>query len=82
LFADDQRADTIGALGNSAIKTPNLADRPEHAARVRARTALLEKEQKRLGDTAPLAVPNPKPAGWTPPKQGQPARGSQEKEQP
>src|SRR3954447_15725860 len=24
LFADDQRADTIGALGNSYIKTPNL----------------------------------------------------------
>ena len=24
LFADDQRADTIGALGNPAIKTPNL----------------------------------------------------------
>ena len=24
LFADDQRADTIGALGNSTIKTPNL----------------------------------------------------------
>jgi arylsulfatase A-like enzyme len=24
LFADDQRADTIGALGNSHIKTPNL----------------------------------------------------------
>ena len=24
LFADDQRADTIGALGNSIIKTPNL----------------------------------------------------------
>src|SRR5271155_5694370 len=24
LFADDQRADTIAALGNSVIKTPNL----------------------------------------------------------
>jgi arylsulfatase A-like enzyme len=24
LFADDQRADTIGALGNPDIKTPNL----------------------------------------------------------
>src|SRR4029079_7062883 len=24
LFADDQRADTIGALGNPHIKTPNL----------------------------------------------------------
>ena len=24
LFADDQRADTVGAHGNSAIKTPNL----------------------------------------------------------
>jgi len=30
LFADDQRADTIGALGNSVIQTPNL-DRLTHA---------------------------------------------------
>ena len=24
LFADDQRADTIGSLGNAHIKTPNI----------------------------------------------------------
>jgi arylsulfatase A-like enzyme len=30
LFADDQRADTIAALGNPVIKTPNL-DRLAHA---------------------------------------------------
>ena len=29
IFADDQRADTIGALGNPAIRTPNL-DRLVH----------------------------------------------------
>jgi arylsulfatase A-like enzyme len=69
-------------LRNDPDEITNLADRPEYAARVRALTAMLEKEQKHYGDTAPLTVPNPKPAEWTPPKQGKTARGSQEKEQP
>jgi arylsulfatase A-like enzyme len=49
-------------------ETTNLAGKPEHAARVAALTALLEKEQKRLGDKTPLKVAKPKPADWSPPK--------------
>jgi arylsulfatase A-like enzyme len=49
-------------------ETTNLAGRPEQAARVAALTALLEKEQQRFGDTAPLKVAHPKPADWKPPK--------------
>ena len=49
-------------------ETANLADKPEHAARVGELTAMLKEEQKRYGDKAPLTVPNPKPAEWTPPK--------------
>ena len=45
----------------------DLADRPEHAARVATMTAALGAEMKRLGDVVPLSVPNPKPAAWTPP---------------
>jgi arylsulfatase A-like enzyme len=56
-------------LQNDPDETTNLADRPEHAARARALTALLAEEQKRYGDTAPLRVPNPRPAEWRPPKE-------------
>jgi arylsulfatase A-like enzyme len=45
----------------------NLADKPEHAAKLAEMTALLEKEMREYGDTAPLKVANPKPAEWTPP---------------
>ncbi len=45
----------------------NLADKPEHAAKVAELTALLEKAQQQFGDTAPLKVASPKPAEWTPP---------------
>jgi arylsulfatase A-like enzyme len=45
----------------------NLADKPEHLAKVAEMVALLEKEMARHGDTAPLVVANPKPADWTPP---------------
>lgn len=51
----------------------NLADRPEHAAKVRAMTALLEKEMDRYGDEAPLKVADPKPAEWKPPAAAKPA---------
>jgi arylsulfatase A-like enzyme len=40
----------------------NLAGDPAHADRVREMTALLAEEQRRYGDTAPLSVPDPKPA--------------------
>lgn len=59
-------------LRNDPSETTNLADQPEQAARVMALTALLKKEQKRFGDSAPLTVPDPQPAQWTPPKKGQP----------
>jgi arylsulfatase A-like enzyme/acetyl esterase/lipase len=45
----------------------NLADRPEHKARIGSMTAALETEMKRLGDPGTLIVPDPKPAKWTPP---------------
>jgi arylsulfatase A-like enzyme len=49
-------------------ETTNLAGRPEHAARVAALTALLEREQRRYGDPAPLKVAHPRPAEWVPPR--------------
>jgi arylsulfatase A-like enzyme len=45
----------------------NLADRPEHAAKVAELTALLAREMSAHADTAPLTVANPRPAAWTPP---------------
>lgn len=45
----------------------NLAEQPQHEAKVAELTALLEQELQRQGDTAPLRVPNPKPAEWHPP---------------
>jgi len=49
----------------------NLADKPEQAGKIAELTALLEREQQRYGDAAPLRVPDPKPAEWTPPKPGE-----------
>lgn len=49
----------------------NLADKPEHAAKIAELTGLLQREQQRYGDAAPLKVPDPKPAEWTPPKPGE-----------
>src|SRR5262249_7892223 len=49
-------------------ETTNLADKPEHAERIRALTALMEREQKHFGDPTPLTVLNPKSGDWTPPK--------------
>jgi arylsulfatase A-like enzyme len=58
-------------LQDDPDETTNLADRPEQAARVLALTALLAREQKQYGDAAPLRVTSPRPAQWTPPKEGQ-----------
>ena len=44
----------------------DLASEPASAARVRELTEELGKEQRQLGDTAPLTVANPKPAPWSP----------------
>ena len=48
----------------------NLADKPEHAAKVAEMTALLTKEMASHADTFPLTVANPKPAEWSPPAPG------------
>ncbi|MEI6236050.1 MAG: sulfatase-like hydrolase/transferase, partial [Planctomycetota bacterium] len=45
----------------------NLADQPEHAAKVAELTTLLAKEMATYADTFPLTIANPKPAEWTPP---------------
>ena len=45
----------------------NLADKPEHAAKIAELTALLEKEMQQSGDAGVLKVAAPKPAAWTPP---------------
>jgi arylsulfatase A-like enzyme len=55
-------------LQTDPSETQNLADMPEQSSRVAAMMGLLECEQTKFGDTAPLKVPNPKPADWTPPK--------------
>ena len=44
----------------------NLADKPEHAAKVAEMMEKLQTELKRNDDTIPLIVPNPKPAEWNP----------------
>jgi hypothetical protein len=38
----------------------NLAEDPAQVARIRAMTSLLQEWQRRLGDTQPLVVPDPK----------------------
>lgn len=45
----------------------NLADQPVQRERVQAMLARLAEVQPTWGDTAPLTVPNPKPAAWLPP---------------
>ncbi len=45
----------------------NLADKPEHAAKVSDLLTKLEGEMKRYDDTFPLEVANPRPVKWTPP---------------
>ncbi len=58
-------------LAADPLELNNLAAEPAHAARLATMTALLRAEMERYGDTAPLAVANPKPAAWTPPAPGQ-----------
>ena len=42
-------------------ETRNLVDEPTHADRVNELTALMRDWKRRVGDNAPLAVPNPRP---------------------
>ena len=60
----------------------NLADKPEHAAKITELTALLAKEMASHADTVPLIVTNPTPAEWTPPAVGdKPAKRAAKKAQ-
>ena len=54
-------------LSTDPHELTNLADKPEHAARITELTALLTKEMTANADAAPLKVSNPAPAEWTPP---------------
>ena len=45
----------------------DLSARPEHVARIKAMTATLAAEMKRLDDPAELTVASPRPAAWSPP---------------
>ncbi len=44
----------------------SLADRPEHAERIKSLTAEMERWQQQLGDKAPLVVANPQDPKWDP----------------
>jgi arylsulfatase A-like enzyme len=57
-------------LENDPRELSDLADKPEHADKVKAMLALLAEQQKFYNDDAPLTVPNPQPAAWTPPAGG------------
>ena len=57
-------------LKSDPYEITNLANQPEHAAKVAELSAALEKEMQQSGDTATLRVTNPKPAEWNPPKPG------------
>ena len=45
----------------------NLADKPEHTAKVTELMKLMAEELKKAGDHDPLEVSNPAPADWQPP---------------
>ena len=69
-------------LSTDPHELTNLADKPEHAAKLAELTALLAKEMATHADTHPLTVTNPAPAEWTPPAPGnKPARRAAKKAQ-
>lgn len=54
-------------LQSDPYEITNLAGQPEFAPKVAELMAALEKEMRESGDAGVLAVPNPRPAEWTPP---------------
>lgn len=56
-------------LSVDPLELENLADKPEHAAKLKEMKSLLEREMKTYGDAAPLVVADPVPAKWVPPVQ-------------
>ncbi len=61
-------------LSNDPHELTNLADKPEHAAKLKEMTALLAKEMASHADSFPLTVAKPNPAEWTPEDGVGPAR--------
>lgn len=57
-------------LSTDPHELTDLANKPEHAAKVAELTALLKKEMAGHADNFPLTVANPKPAEWSPPAAG------------
>jgi len=53
-------------LQNDPHEMHDLASNPTYASRIQAFASELEAEQHELGDKAPLTVPDPKPAPWSP----------------
>ncbi|QEL14183.1 sulfatase-like hydrolase/transferase [Limnoglobus roseus] len=49
----------------------NLAEKPDHAARLKDLLAVMTTELQQFGDKTPLTVEKPLPAEWTPPKKQQ-----------
>ena len=56
----------------------NLADKPEHSARVKQLMGAMAADLKLHGDSIPLVVANPQPASWSPPKAKRPASGAKQ----
>jgi arylsulfatase A-like enzyme len=62
-------------LSSDPHELNNLADKPEHKAKLTELTAQLTQEMANHADSYPLSVANPKPAEWTPPAaSGEPAK--------
>ena len=58
-------------LATDPDERTDVADKPEHAARIATMSAQLASEMKRLDDPLPsLTVANPSPAAWSPPAPG------------
>lgn len=55
-------------LKNDPHEMKDLAAAPEHAAKLKEMTALLEKVQRELGDQLALTSANPRDPAWTPEK--------------
>jgi arylsulfatase A-like enzyme len=53
-------------LSNDTHEEHDLSADPANADRIKELMAKLAELQQKWGDTAPLAVPNPKPAEWSP----------------
>ncbi|MCX6855524.1 MAG: sulfatase-like hydrolase/transferase, partial [Verrucomicrobia bacterium] len=67
-------------LSNDPHELNNLADKPEHAAKIAELTALLTTQMADHADKSPLTVATPKPAEWTPPAPGsEPAKKAKKK---